>query len=203
MEFFASVMHPSLLHMMDVGLSYMYPTSTKSFLSQSIFFVQWLVVIYSASHVDNAMVRFLHFHEMIPMPIRNKYLVVDLMSFAFLAQSALQNPLEEISLPLRHNLKSKVPFKYPMMRFAAIQCGGSVFNMNWLIVLTTNAISALVTIITYMKDPTLALYGTLFISLYTFSNSSAESFNNFEFASNEVPTSLHSSMLKRLITSSM
>ena len=84
-----------------------------------------------------------------------------------------------------------------MMCFTAIQCGGPAFNMNWLTILTANALPALVATIAYMRDPTPALYGIPPISLCTFPNSSSESFGNFEFTSNGVPTSLHSSILNR------
>ena len=107
-----------------------------------------------------------------------------------------------ICLP-RHNLKSKEPFKYLMMCFMDIQCGGPTFDMNWLIVLTANTISILVGTIAYMRDPTPALYGTPSISLCTVTNFSSKSFNKFEFTLNEVLTGLHSSMLNRLRTSSM
>ena len=85
------------------------------------------------------------------------------------------------------------------MRFMAIQCGGLTFDMNWFTVLTANEISIFMATITYMKDPTPALYGTPSIFLCTFIDSSSESFNNFEFT-NGVPTDLHSSMLNYLRT---
>ena len=66
---------------------------------------------------------FLHFHKMTPTPTKNTYPVVDRRSFASPAQSASQNPLTVLSLHPRHNLKSKVSFKYLMIRFMAIQCG--------------------------------------------------------------------------------
>ena len=52
-------------------------------------------------------------------------------------------------------------------------------------------------IIAYIKDPTPALYGTPSISICTIINSSSESFNNFEFTLNIVPTSLHFCILNR------
>ena len=45
-----------LSHMMDVGPSCTYPTSVKSYVSQIASFVQWLVVMYPASIINNAMV---------------------------------------------------------------------------------------------------------------------------------------------------
>ena len=73
-----SAMHPWLWHMINVGPSCMCTTSAKSYQSQTASFVQWLVVVYFASIVDNAMVGwFFHFHEMIPMSTRNTYLAVD------------------------------------------------------------------------------------------------------------------------------
>ena len=127
---------------------------------------------------------------------KKKY--VDRWSFASPTQSASQNPLKAISLPPRHNLKSKVLFKYLMIHLMAIQCSGPVFDMDWLTVLTANAILAFVATIAYMRDPTLALYGTPSIFLCTFPNSSSKSFSNFKFKSNGVPTGLHFFMLKRL-----
>ena len=70
---------------------------------------------------------------------KKTYAMVDSWSFASHVQSASQNPLNAISLPLSHNLKFKVPFKYLMMHFTPIQCGGLACNMNWLTVLTANA----------------------------------------------------------------
>ena len=136
-------------------------------------------------------------------PIKKTYPLVDRWSFASPTQSISQKHLNIIFLHLRHNLKSKVPFKYLMMRFTAIQCGGRALDMNSLTVLTANEISALVATIAYIRDPTMDLYGTLSISLYTFIYSSSESTNNFELISNEVLTGLHYSMLNRLGTSSM
>jgi hypothetical protein len=78
---------------------------------------------------------------------------VNRWSFASPAQFASHNPLKAVFLPPRHNLKSKVPFKYLMICFTAIQWGGHGFNMNRLTVLTTNTILALVAIIAYMRDP--------------------------------------------------
>lgn len=82
-----------------------------------------------------------------------------------------------------------------------IQYGGFVLDINWLTVLTANAISALMATIAYTRDLTPALYGTPSISLCTFPNFSTDCFNNFEFTSNENPTGLHYSMLKYLRTS--
>ena len=117
---------------------------------------------------------FLHFYEMTSTPTKNMHPVVDHRSFASPTQLASQKPLKTISLPSRHNLKSEVPFKYLMIRFMAIQCGGPTFDMNCLTILTANAISALVATITYMRDPTPALYGKPFISFCTFTNSSSK-----------------------------
>ena len=41
--------------------------------------------------------------------------------------------------------------KYLMMRFMAIQCGGSTFNMNWLTIFTANARPILVPTVACMK----------------------------------------------------
>ena len=84
------------------------------------------------------------------------------------AQSALQNLLNAISLHPRHNFKSKVAFKHLMMCFTAIEYGGLAFDMNWLTVLTANAILALKAIISCMRDPTMALYEPSFISFCTY-----------------------------------
>ena len=124
--------------------------------------------------------------------------MVDCWSFVSLVLSALQNPLEAKSLPLRHNLKFKEPFKYLVIYFTTIQCNGPTFDMIWLTVLITNAISAHVAIIAYMRDPTSALYGTPSISLCTFLNSSFENFNNLKFAMNGVLTGLHFFNVKTL-----
>ena len=117
----ASTMHSWLLHMIDVDPSYTYLTSAKSSRSQIASFMQWLVAMHFGSIVDNTMVGcFLYFHEMTPTPTKNTYPMVDRRSFASPAQCILQKHLKTISLPLRHNLKSKVPFRYLMMRFTAI-----------------------------------------------------------------------------------
>ena len=121
-ELFASAMHPWLSHMMDIGPSYTYPTSTKSCLRQTASFIQWSMAMYSASVVDNVMVGcFLHFHEMNLMPTKNTFPMVDSRSYASPPQFALQNPLKAISLPLRHNVKSKVSFKIPHDAFYGYQ----------------------------------------------------------------------------------
>ena len=197
-------MHHWLLHVMDVSPSCMYPTSANSYLSQIVSFVQWLVAMYSASILDNAMVGcFLHFHEMIPTPTRNMYHVVDRWLFASPAQSPSQNPLKAMFLLSRHNLKSKKPFKYLVMRFITIQCIEPTFDMSWLTILTANAGSAYISFIAYIRDPTPTLYGIQSIFIYIFSNSSFEIFNNFEFTSDWVLNGLYSSMLKCLRIFSM
>jgi hypothetical protein len=62
-------MRPWLSHVMDVGPSCTYCISTKIFLSQTAFFMQWLVTMYSTFVV--VMVDcFLHFHKLTPKPIR-------------------------------------------------------------------------------------------------------------------------------------
>ena len=72
--------------MMDVAPSCTNPTSTKSYLSQMASFVQWLVVIYLASIVDNASVGcLLQFHEITLTPTKNIYHVVVLQVFASLS----------------------------------------------------------------------------------------------------------------------
>src|ERR1700738_3820192 len=150
---------------MDVGPSCTYPTPAKNCLSQTAFFVQWLVAMYSVSIIDNAMVGcFLYFHKMTPTPTTNTYPMVDCGSFASPVQSTSQKTLKTTYLHLSHNLKSKVPFKYLMVRYTAIQCGGPAFDMNWLTILTANAISTLVATIAYMRDPIPALYETPSIS---------------------------------------
>ena len=154
--------------------------------------------MYSTSIVDNVMVHwFLHFHKMTPMPTNKMYYVVDRWSFASPTQSGSQKLYKSISLPPRHNLKSKVPFKYLMI------CGKPPFDMNWLTILNANAISTLMSTITYMRDPILVVYGTPSISLRTFPNFSFESFKKLKFTLNEVPTGLHFSMLKCFKTSLM
>ena len=101
-------------------------------------------------------------------------------------------------MPMRHNLKSKVPFKYLIMHFTAIQCGGPAFDMNWLTIFIANAILVLIATVAKMIDSIPTLYGTTFISLCTILNSSFKSFNNFEFALSKILTGLHSSVLKHL-----
>ena len=106
----ASAIYPWLSPMMDVGPSCMYLTSTKSCLNQTIFLVQWIVVMYSTSIVENIMIGcFLHFHEMNPTLIGKKIrTLVDHWSLTFPAQYALQNLVKAIIL----SSKSKMPFKY-------------------------------------------------------------------------------------------
>ena len=84
--------------------------------------------------------------------------MVDRRSFASPDQSTLQNPLKATSLPLKHNLKSKMPLKYLVMRFTTIQCGGLIYDMNWFIVLTANArsLSALISVLTWFLVLTLS-----------------------------------------------
>ena len=109
--------------------------------------------------VDNAMVGcFLHFHKMTPTPTKKhipcgKSPVVCISRLIHITK-IFQNNI----IIFEHNLKSKVPFKYLMMRFTANQYGKSAFDMNWLIILTTNAILAFATTIEYMRNPTPALY---------------------------------------------
>ena len=74
--------------------------------------------------------------------------------------------------------------------------------MNWLTILTVNEISTFVATIIYMRDPIPALYKTPSISVCTFTNSSSENFNNFEFTSNGIPNHLHFSMIIRFNTTS-
>ena len=169
-------MHSWLLHMMDFSFSCIYPTFAQNCLSQTASFVQWLIAIYSASVVDNAMIGcFLHFQEISSTPMRNTFPVVDLRSFVSPTQF-----LKAILFPLKYNLKSTTPFKYLMMFVIAIQCGWPTFNMNKLIVLTANVISALVATIAYTRGLIMALYRTHFISLCKFSNPSSDNFYNFE-----------------------
>ena len=137
LEFFASAMHPWLSHMMDVGLSCTYPTSTKSNLSQTTPLVQWLIVIYSASVVDNAMVScFLHIHKMTPTPTKKYIAHGELLVVCISCPIYIAKPLKTISFLPRHNLKYEVPFKYFIMCFIAIQCGGPACDMNWLTIHT-------------------------------------------------------------------
>ena len=171
--------YASLIGAHDRCRSFLHVSNIYQEFYQTASFVQWLVAMYSANVVDSAMVGcFLHFYEMTPTPTKNTYPVVDCRSFTSPAQSASQNPLNTISLPPRHNLKPKVPFKYLIMCFMGIQCGKPAFDMIWLTVLTTNAISVIVASIAFMRDPTLALYETPSFFLCTFLNSSSESFNN-------------------------
>lgn len=122
--------------MIDIGPSCMYTTASKSCLSQTVSFVQWLVAMYSNFIANNAMVVcFLQFLKT-TMPTRNMCPIVDCRSFASFIQSALQNPSKAISLHPRYNLKSKVFFKCLTMRLTTIQCGGPAFDMHWLTVLT-------------------------------------------------------------------
>jgi len=103
---------------MDVAPSCTYPTCANSCLSQITSFVHWLVAIYSASVVDNAMVGcFLHFHEMAPRPTRNTYPVIDHRSLVSLSQSTSQNPLKAISLPPRQRVEPQTPFQIPQDAF--------------------------------------------------------------------------------------
>ncbi|KAG0611940.1 hypothetical protein M758_7G178200 [Ceratodon purpureus] len=106
-------------------------------------------------------------------------------------------------MPPRHNLDSKVPCKYRMMRLTALQCDGPALDMNWLTMLTANARSGRVATMAYINEPTLVLYGIPSISPSMASNSSNESFINFTFTSSDVPMGLRSSMLNRLSTSLM
>lgn len=72
------------------------------------FLKQWLLVINSASVVDNAMnCCFLHFHEMISTPTKNTNPMMNRRSFVSPVQSASQKPSKIISFPPWHNLKSK------------------------------------------------------------------------------------------------
>ncbi|KAG0578916.1 hypothetical protein KC19_4G059900 [Ceratodon purpureus] len=103
--------------------------------------------------------------------------------------------------PPRHNLNSKVPCKYRMMRLTALQCDGPALDMNWLTMLTANARSGRVATMAYINEPTPVLYGIPSISPSMASNSSNESFINFTFTSSGVPMGLQSSMLNRLSTS--
>ena len=159
--FFPSAMHPWLSHMMDVGSSCTYLTPTKSCLSQTASFMQWMVtILFRLCHRQYNGWLFLHFHEMTRMPIINMYPVLDCQSFASSIQFASQNPLKVITFPLRYSLESKVFFKYLIMRFMAIQCRGLAFDKNWLTRLTANVTSTFVATIAYIRDPTPALYGT-------------------------------------------
>ena len=127
----------------------------------------------------------------------------DRRSFASPTQFTSQNRLEAVLLHSRHNFIFKLPFKYLMMRYMAIQCGGPAFNMNWLTIFTANAKSTLIFTITYMRDHTPAFYGTPLVFVCTFPISSSKIFNNFKSSSNGVWIHLYSSMLKCLRISSM
>ncbi len=202
--FFASAMHPWLSHMMAVAPTCTSPTSAINFLNHMASLVHWLVAMYSASVVDKTIVGcLLQFHEMAPTPTKNTYPVVERRSFASPPQSASQYPLKLTSLVQRHNFKSKVPFKYRMMRFTAIQWEGPALDMNWLTMLIRNARSRRVPTMAYINEPTAALYGMPCISSWMLWNSSSVSFKSLEFTSSGVPMGLHSSMLKPLSTSSM
>ena len=75
---------------------------------------------------------------------------MDYGSFAYFIQFGMENPLKAISLPMKHNLKSKMLFKQLMMHFMANLCNGLVFVMNWYTILNANVISAFVATIVYM-----------------------------------------------------
>jgi hypothetical protein len=108
--------------------------------------VQWLLAMYSNSVVDNAMVGcFLHFYEVIPTQTKNMYLVICISRPICIPKSS-----QGIILHPRYYLKSKILFKYLMMHFTVIQYAIPTFGMNWVIVFTTNKMSALTAIIAYM-----------------------------------------------------
>ena len=73
-----------------------------------------------------------------------------------------------------------------MMHLTTIQCNGPTFDINWIIVLTVNARSALAPTVAYMRLPTPALYKTPSNFHCTFLNFSLICFNNLKFASNEI-----------------
>jgi hypothetical protein len=68
--------------------------------------------------------------EMAPPPIMNTNLAVDLLSSRSLAQSTSQYSIKSWGSNLRkHNLNSKVPYKYWKMRLTVIQCSRLGFAM--------------------------------------------------------------------------
>ena len=85
-----------------------------------------------------------------------------------------------------HNLISKVPFKYHMIRLTAIQCIGPSSDINQLIMLIANVRSNLVATIAYINDPIVCWYKISFISYKCSSCFSSESFTNEVFASSGI-----------------
>jgi hypothetical protein len=87
--------------------------------------------MYSALVIDKTIVGCrLLFQEMVPPPIMNTNLVVDLLSSRSLAQSTSQYPTKSWGVNLlKRNLNWKVPCKYQKMCLTTIQCFKLGFSM--------------------------------------------------------------------------
>ena len=124
---FANAMHHWLSHMMDVKFSCTYPTSAKNCLSQIVSLVQWLIAMYSASVVENAMVGCsLHFYA-------------KLISYKFCLRDAIKmaSPLQDLTMYLfRLNWTFK-PFDTNLFTENKLACNLDMWNTSlvrlWLI----------------------------------------------------------------------
>jgi hypothetical protein len=120
--------------------------------------VACILAMYLALVIDKAIVGcHLLLQEMVPPPIMNTNLVVDLLFSRSLAQSTSQYPTKSWGgNPPKHNLNCKVPCKYWEMHLITIQCSSYGLTMCWLLIMLIGyAKFGWVHNMAYIKDPTI------------------------------------------------
>ncbi len=135
------------------------PYSFMSFVIHMASLVTYVLAKYSAFVVDKMIVGcHLLLQEMVPPPIMNTNLVVDLLSSRSPAQFASQYPTKPWGAnPLKHNLNYKIPCKYQKMCLIAIQCSRLGLAICWLITLIGYAKSDRIHNMAYIKHPMLEI----------------------------------------------
>src|ERR1700678_1288717 len=114
----------------------------------------WVAATYSASVVDNVTNScFFEDHEIAPPSTRNTYPVIARLCSCD-DPSASTYPTNPLVSPPYTNSSFFVPNKYLKILFTASQCAHPGFSENWATVDVANAISGLVPIAAYIRDPT-------------------------------------------------
>ncbi len=128
--FFVNDIAPWLSHRITIAFfSFMYLNSFMSFVIHIASLVACVLAMYSASVVDKEIVGcHLLFQEMVPPPIMNTNLVVDLLSSRSPAQSASQYPTKSWGgNPPKCNFNYKVLCKYRKCAWSQ----SNVLGLDW------------------------------------------------------------------------
>ncbi len=157
--FFVNDITPWLWHRITIAFFFLiYHNSFMIFVIHMASLVACILAMYLALVIDKAIVGcHLLLQEMVPPPIMNTNLVVDLLFSRSLAQSTSQYPTKSWGgNPPKHNLNCKVPCKYWEMHLITIQCSSYGLTMCWLLIMLIGyAKFGWVHNMAYIKDPTI------------------------------------------------